>query len=203
MSDMGGMDSGADPISVGGGGAAPARRIWWIPAIRGGVAVMLGVLVTVTGSHRAALVNFLGIYWLISAVVTIAWALRTRWKRGSRLGLAAGMVGLVAGMLVLLRHLLQPVVSAQLLLDVLGASVILTGTLRLAGAFEIERRTGRWWTFGGLALGSVEIVLGVIVLFAASGDPRLVTAAIGAWGLVGGTLLILEGLRIRRSRPAQ
>jgi hypothetical protein len=76
-----------------------------------------------------------------------------------------------------------------------------TGTLRLAGAFEIERRTGRWWTFGGLALGSVEIVLGVIVLFAASGDPRLVTAAIGAWGLVGGTLLILEGLRIRRSPP--
>ena len=202
MSDMGRMASGADPISVGSGGS-PARRIWWIPAIRGGVAVMLGVLVTITGSHRAALVNFLGIYWLISAVVTIAWALRTRWKRGSRLGLAAGMVGLVAGMLVLLRHVLQPVASTQLLLDVLGVAVILTGALRLAGAFEVERRTGRWWTFGGLALGSVEIVLGVIVLFAGSGDPRLVTAAIGAWGLVGGTLLILEGLRIRRSLPAQ
>lgn len=202
MSDMGRMASGADPISVGGGGAQ-ARRFWWIPAIRGGVAVMLGVLVTITGSHRAALVNFLGIYWLISAVVTIAWALRTRWKRGSRLGLAAGVVGLVAGMLVLLRHVLQPVASTQLLLDVLGVAVILTGALRLAGAFEVERRTGRWWTFGGLALGSVEIVLGVIVLFAGSGNPRLVTAAIGAWGLVGGTLLILEGLRIRRSLPAR
>jgi hypothetical protein len=71
-----------------------------------------------------------------------------------------------------------------------------------AGAFEVERRTGRWWTFGGLALGSVEIVLGAIVLYAGQGNLRLVTAAVGAWGLIGGTLLLLEGFKIRRSlRP--
>jgi hypothetical protein len=73
----------------------------------------------------------------------------------------------------------------------------------LAGsAFEVERRTGQWSTFGGLALGSVEIVLGAIVLSAGSGNLRLVTAVVGARGLIGGTLLLLEGFKIRRSlRP--
>jgi uncharacterized membrane protein HdeD (DUF308 family) len=106
------------------------------------------------------------------------------------------MIGLVAGLLVLGRHVLEPVVSARFLADAIGVSAVLTGTLRLAGAFEVERRTGRWWTFGGLALGSVEIALGAIVLVAGSGNLRLVTAAVGAWGLIGGTLLLLEGLKI-------
>ena len=79
----------------------------------------------------------------------------------------------------------------------------MTGTLRLLGAFEVDRRTGRWWTLGGLALGSVEIVLGAIVLVAGSGNLRLITAAIAAWGLTGGTLLLLEGYKIRRSLQAQ
>ena len=86
-----GPGGGAEaPFSHDGGGAPPARRLWWIPAIRGAIAVTLGVLVIATGSRRAALVNFLGIYWLFSAVLTIAWALRTRWKRGTRLGLWLG-----------------------------------------------------------------------------------------------------------------
>ena len=100
------------------------------------------------------------------------------------------------------RHVLEPVVSARFLLDALSVSAVLTGTLRLLGAFEAERRTGRWWTFGGLALGSVEIVPGAIVLVAGSGNLRLVTVAIAAWGLIGGTLLLLEGFKIRRSLRA-
>ena len=196
----------AASISEGGGGAGggapPARRLWQIPAIRGTIAVALGVLAIATGSDRAALVNFLGIYWLFSAVLIIAWALRARWKPGSRLGLVAGIIGLVAGLLVLGRHLLEPVVSARFLVDAFAVSAVLTGTLRLVGAFEVERRTGRWWTYGGLALGSVEIVLGAIVLYAGSGNLRLVTAAVGAWGLIGGTLLLLEGFKIRRSLRA-
>ena len=194
---------GGEAISIrDGGGAPPAGRLWWIPAIRGAIAVALGVLAIATGSDREAVVNFLGIYWLFSAVLMLAWALRARWKPGSRLGLLAGVIGVLAALLVLGRHLLESVVSAGFLVDALGVSAVLTGTLRLAGAFEVERRTGRWWTSGGLALGSVEIVLGAIVLFVGSGNLRLVTAVVGAWGLIGGTLLLLEGFKIRRSlRP--
>jgi hypothetical protein len=66
------------------------------------------------------------------------------------------MVGLVAGLLVLGRHVLEPVVSARFLVDAFGISAVLTGTLRLLGAFEVERRTGRWWTLGGLRLAQLR-----------------------------------------------
>lgn len=183
-----GPGGGAEaPFSHDGGGAPPARRLSWIPAIRGAIAVTPGVLVTATGTHRAALVNFLGIYWLFSAVRTIARALRTRWQRGSRLGLSAGMAGLVAGLLVLRRHVLEPVVSARFLLDDRDASA--------AGGVRGRAADRRWWTLGGLALGSVEIVLGAIVLVAGSGNLRLVTVAIAARGLIGGTLLLPESFK--------
>jgi hypothetical protein len=45
-------------------------------------------------------------------------------------------------------------------------------------------------------------VPGAIVLVAGSGNLRLVTVAIAAWGLIGGTLLLLEGPKIRRSLRA-
>jgi uncharacterized membrane protein HdeD (DUF308 family) len=183
-------------------GAVRAASRWWIPAIRGSMALVLGVLAIATGNDRSALVNFLGVYWLLSAALTLGWALRVRWAAGSRLGLAAGAVGLVAALLVLLRKALAGVVPAGFLVDAFAVAAILIGTLRLVGAFEVEQRTGRWWTFGGLALGSVEIALGVIVLVAASADARIITAAIGAWGLIGGSLLLMEAAEARNAGRA-
>jgi uncharacterized membrane protein HdeD (DUF308 family) len=81
---------------------------------------------------------------------------------------------------------------------VLGLAAVLTGSLRLLGAFEVERRTGHRWTFGGLALGTVEVVLGVVLFFAREGDLRGLTIVVAIWGFVGGGLLLIEGLRLRR-----
>jgi uncharacterized membrane protein HdeD (DUF308 family) len=81
---------------------------------------------------------------------------------------------------------------------VLGISAVLTGTLRLLGAFEVERRTGRRWTFGGLALGSVEVILGLVLFFAREGNLQLVTIVAVVWRFVGGSLLLIEGFRLRR-----
>jgi hypothetical protein len=93
---------------------------------------------------------------LIGAVLTVAWALRTRWKRGSWLGLIAGVVGIVAGLLVLGRHVLEPVVFARFLVDALGVSAVLTGTLRVSGAFEVERGPGDLVRVGGRVVEAVR-----------------------------------------------
>jgi uncharacterized membrane protein HdeD (DUF308 family) len=61
----------------------------------------------------------------------------------SRIGIAAGSVSIIAALLVLFRQQLQEAVSANTLINVLGVAAVLTGSLRLLGAFEVERRTGR------------------------------------------------------------
>src|SRR4249919_2867192 len=147
-------------------------RLWWIPAIRGVVAMLLGGAVLFSNTDRAMLANFIGIYWLVSGVLTLRWASSVRWRRGSHLATIAGSVGILASLLILLRHPLQHVISFSTLLALLGIAAALTGALRLTGAFEIER-TGRRWTLGGFALGAVEVALGIILFTARSGNLRM------------------------------
>ena len=173
-------------------------RFWWIAVVRGVFSLLLGTAVLVTQGNRAMLANFIGVYWLLSGLLTLRLALTVRWLRGSRIGLAAGSVSVTAAVLVLLRQQLQHLISANTLINVLGVAAILMGSLRLLGAFEIERRTGRRWTFGGLALGSVEVVLGLVLFFAREGNERALTFVFAVWGLVGGSLLMIEGFRLRR-----
>jgi uncharacterized membrane protein HdeD (DUF308 family) len=173
-------------------------RFWWIAVVRGVFSLLLGTAVLITQGNRAMLANFIGVYWLLSGLLTLRWALTVRWLRGSRIGLAAGSVSVIAAVLVLLRQQLQHLISPNTLINVLGVAAILTGSLRLLGAFEIERRTGRRWTFGGLALGSVEVVLGLVLFIVREGNERGVSIVFAAWGLVGGSLLLIEGFRLRR-----
>ena len=51
MTGIGRAGDEAASSSEGGNNAPPARRLRRIPAIRGAIAVTLGVLATVTGSH--------------------------------------------------------------------------------------------------------------------------------------------------------
>jgi uncharacterized membrane protein HdeD (DUF308 family) len=173
-------------------------RFWWIAVVRGIFALLLGAAVLTTQDNRAMLANFIGVYWLLSGLLTLRWAMTVRWLRGSRIGLAAGSLSVVAAMLVLFRQPLQHLTSPNTAINVLGVAIVLMGTLRLMGALEVERRTGRRWTFGGLALGSVEVALGLVVFFARTGNVRVIAFALAAWGLVGGSLLLIEGFRLRR-----
>jgi uncharacterized membrane protein HdeD (DUF308 family) len=179
-------------------GAIRPGRFWWIAVLRGAFALLLGAAALLSQGDRRTLANFIGLYWLLGGFLTLRWALSVRWRPGSHLGLVAGTVGVIAASLVLLRQQLQYVISFGVLVDVLGAAAVLTGSLRLLGAFEVERRTGRRWTFGGLALGSVEVVLGLVLLFARGGNLQVVTIVAVVWGFVGGSLLLIEGFRLRR-----
>ncbi len=175
----------------------PFARLWWIPVVRGALSLLLGSALLVGQGDRAMLANFVGVYWLFSGLLTLRWALTVRWRRGSRIGLAAGSVSVAAAVLVLFRHELQHVVSSDTLINMLGIAIVLIGCLRLLGAFEIKRETGHRWTFGGLALGSVEMGLGLILLFS-RGDLQALAAVLAVWGLVGGSLLLIEGFQLRR-----
>ena len=186
--------------ATSGDRAIRQARFWWIAVLRGAFGLFLGAAALVSQGDRTMLANFIGLYWLLGGLLTLRWALTVRWRRGSHLGLVAGTVGIIGASLVLLRRQLEHVVASGILIDALAISAVLTGTLRLLGAFEVERRTGRRWTFGGLALGSVEVILGLVLFLAREGNLRVVTIVAVVWGFVGGSLLLMEGLRLRGLR---
>lgn len=177
-----------------------AVRFWWISALRGCLALLLGVGALLSGASQPMLVNFIAVYWLLGGILTTRWAVGVRWRAGARLGLAAGVLATGTGLVLLARHALDHVVNAQVLIGVVALTTVATGCLRLLGAFEIEERTGHRWTIGGLVLGSVEVGLGAMLFLARNAQAPAVRITIGVWGLVAGSLLLVQGVRMLHLR---
>ena len=184
------------------GAVGAAVRFWWISLLRGCLALCLGVGALISGASQPVLVNFIAVYWLLGGILTIRWALGVRWRAGARLGLAAGMLGIATGLVLLARDALDDVVNREVLISVVALTTVATGCLRLLGAFEVEEHTGHRWTIGGIILGSVEVCLGAMLFLVRDSQASTVRITIGVWGLVAGSLLLGQGVRMLHLRRA-
>jgi uncharacterized membrane protein HdeD (DUF308 family) len=174
-----------------------AARYWWISVLRGCLAVLLGIgALASRAAQETTLVNFIAVYWVLGGLLTIKWAHGIRWRTGSRLGLTAGALAIVTGLALLARHSLEDFLSVRSLIDLVAVTTTATGVLRLVGAFEIRERTGHRWTVGGVLLGSIEICIGVVLLLVRDPRSSMLRVTIGIWGLVAGTLLLIQGVRM-------
>ena len=168
---------GMDGISL------PAiARYWWLTALRGLVALALGVAVAVAGRGSARLVTFLALFWMTGGLITLRFALAIRPRPGFRLGLAAAIAAVVGAVLVLVRDRLSGLVDPEAFVELLGIAAVLTGVLRIFGGFAAEERVGRRWTLGGIVLGTLELALGALLLLTSGVDPDLLVPIVAAWG---------------------
>jgi uncharacterized membrane protein HdeD (DUF308 family) len=192
-------ERGARGASGSGGTRLPAvARYWWLTALRGLVALLLALALAVAGRSTARLVSFLALFWLTGGLLTLRFALAIRPRPGFRLGLAAAIAAVVGAGLVLLRDRLSGLVDPEVFVGLLGVAAVLTGLLRILGGFAAEERLGRRWTLGGVVLGTLEVGLGALLLLTSGVDPDLLAPIVAAWGAVSGTLLLIQGLQLRR-----
>jgi uncharacterized membrane protein HdeD (DUF308 family) len=195
------MEPPAEPVRPGAPRPEATRlpalaRYWWLTAVRGLVALTLALAIVVAGRGTDRLVTFLGLYWMAGGLLTLRFALAVR--RGARLGLVAGLAAVVGALLVLLRHGLAGLVEPELLVELVGVSAVLTGLLRLVGGFAAEKQLGRRWTIGGVVLGTLEAALGFLLLASTEVRPEVIGPVAAAWGVASGSLLLAEGVRLRR-----
>jgi|GEM_PF-1672214 len=177
-----------------------AVRFWWVSMLRGAFALLLGLGAFFSGATQQTLISYIAIYWLLGGLVTVRWALGVRWRAGTRLGLAAGVLATCTGLVLLARHALAGVVSTEVLVNLVAVTTIATGALRLAGAFEIEEHTAHRWTIGGVILGTTEIGIGLALLLLRDATASTLRTTLGVWGLAAGILLLMQGLRLLRVR---
>jgi uncharacterized membrane protein HdeD (DUF308 family) len=184
---------------------------FWITLVRGMLAITLGVaLVFWPDKARPILVNFMGMFWLVSGIVSLRWGVHG--ERAKGLSLLAGAVGVLAGVGMLSRRFTQGMVGEDVLLSVVGLIILLTGLMHIVGGFRTgpvethllsQNRTRMWsraWSWTAFLLGLFEIVLGVILVIAPMGRGPLIYFAASVWALVGGTILLGDAVRLRRLR---
>jgi uncharacterized membrane protein HdeD (DUF308 family) len=172
--------------------------LWWVLLVRAVLVIALGIAFLASGTARPVLGNMVAVYWLLGAVVTLRWARANRGERGFRLATVAGVLGVLVACLVLARGLLRGMISLSFALTVLGASFIVTGTLRILGGFRDDPAVGGPPPpLRRIALGATEIVAG-LVFIRSDHLTRGIANSAGAWALVGGTLMLIDAMATRR-----
>jgi uncharacterized membrane protein HdeD (DUF308 family) len=180
------------------------RRAYYVYLVRATFALALGVALLLTGSGLSNLATDIAVYWIVAAVITLRWVGVHREAGGRRIGFFAGGLALVAGVALALRHPLSGLFSEAALLNFFGATAIAMGLLRLSGRLhddqlgeEDPRRRYR------IVAGLLDVVLGVVLLTASDRTSTGIRLAVAAWALSTGTLLLLDGLMLRRFAGSQ
>jgi uncharacterized membrane protein HdeD (DUF308 family) len=169
---------------------------FWVTLLRSLFAVGLGVaLIFNQDVARPILGNFLGVYWISAGVISMRW--NAAGERGGKLSFLTGLIGILAGLAVVTRTLTTSVLDEFLVIATLGVVIMLTGLLHIFTGFRSrDGERHRRWT--STLLGVFEVLLGLILfLEPLEWGPLIQLVAMG-WALLGGAILMLDALRIRR-----
>jgi len=170
-----------------------ASDIWWLFLLQGIATLILGVLLVISpGMTTAVLVQFLGVYWLVSGIFSIVGIFVGDREIHWGWLLLSGVLGILAGIAVLKHPLLSTILLPTILVYLIAIEGIVMGVVNLIEAFK-----GGGWGTG--IWGVVSIIFGVILF----GSPLLSAVALsvvmGAFGVVGGIALIVISFRMRSS----
>lgn len=162
---------------------------WWLVLLEGIAAVILGLLLfSNPRSTMLVLVQVLGIYWLIKGVFAIVsifidssmWG----WK------LVVGVLGIVAGILVLQNPIWSSVLVPTVLVVILGIEGIIIGAVNLVQAFK-----GAGWGAG--ILGVLSILLGLVLLTNAFIASFALAYVLGIFMVIGGIAAVVMAFRLK------
>jgi len=162
---------------------------WWLVLLEGIAAAIIGLfLLTAPGATLFVLIQVLGIFWLVGGIFRIisifidssSWG----WK------LIGGILGILAGILVLQHPLWSTVLVPAVYVVILGIQGIVVGGVSLVMAFQ-----GEGWGVG--ILGVLSIIFSLILLFNVWIGVAVLPYMLGAFGIVGGIFAIVLAFRIR------
>ena len=177
---------------------APApSSSWWVYLLEGIAALVIGILLlTDTEQTVFTLVLFLGIWWFIGGLIDLISLFIDQTHWGWKL--FSGILGIIAGLIVIRHPMWAAVIVPATLVWVLGFFGILIGVMALARAFSAQ---GAGWGAG--ILGVISIVLGLILLGANIGIAAITIIYVAAiWAIIGGIVSIIFAFRVREAfRP--
>ncbi|MBO0778743.1 MAG: DUF308 domain-containing protein [Ktedonobacteraceae bacterium] len=163
---------------------------WWLVMIAGIAMFIVGVLLLISpGMTLLVLVQLLGAYWLVTGTLSFASLCLDRNQWGWKL--VTGILGVLAGLLVLRDPLWSAFLVPVVLVIILAIEALIMGVAQIIHAFS-------GGGFGLAVLGILNIIFGLILLFNPLIGALVLPIILGIFAVIGG---ILAALRAFVSRP--
>ena len=164
--------------------AEQIARNWWVLLLNGALLAVAGVLIFSIDWSTRSLATFIGALFIVhglSEALTTGIGGRVR-----QVNVITGLLSMAAGLLIIV----WPDPGVAVVAIVLGAWLIVVGTISISGAFAARRLLPNWWLL--LVLGLVEIPLGVLALANPGATLAALITVAGIWAVaVGVTRIVL------------
>jgi len=155
--------------------------------VQGIFSILIGfLLLTYPGATTLVLVQFLGIYWLVSGIVSVVAIFTDHALWGWKLFI--GVVGILAGLAIMRHPLWSTFMIPTVLVIFMGVSGLSIGIVSLIAAFQ-----GGGWGPG--ILGALSIVFGMLLLFSPFVAGLALPWVYGVFGIAGGFAGIIAAFR--------
>jgi uncharacterized membrane protein HdeD (DUF308 family) len=172
------------------GAAKQIARNWPVLLLSGAVLIVAGFLIFSIDWTLRDLATFIGALFIFQG---IAEALTTGIDaRVRQANVIAGLLSIAAGVLIIVWP--QPGLLAVAI--VIGAWLIASGTLAIAGALATRQFLPNWWLL--LIIGLLEIPLGVLALANPGATLAALITVTGIWAITFGVLRVVLAFEVKR-----
>jgi uncharacterized membrane protein HdeD (DUF308 family) len=167
---------------------------WWLVLLQGIALVILGgLLLANPASTTFVLVQFLGIYWLIKGIFEIVSMFIDHRQWGWKL--FSGILGIIAGIVILNHPLWATLLVPATLVWLLGFFGVIMGGISIFQAFK-----GAGWVTG--LLGVLSIIFGLYLLANTFISTLTFPWVLGIFALIGGGVSIWNSFKLRGAQKA-
>lgn len=172
----------------------PVSFPWWAVLVQGIFSIIIGLLLLAyPGATTLVIVQFIGVYWLVTGMFSLVSIFMDRSMWGWKL--FAGVIGIMAGLSIMRHPLWSTLMVPTVLVMFMGFSGLFIGVAGLISAFQ-----GGGWSAG--ILGGLSLLFGILLL----GSPFIAALALpwvyGVLGLAGGIAAIFAAFRQRGEEKA-
>jgi uncharacterized membrane protein HdeD (DUF308 family) len=170
--------------------AKQVARNWWVLALSGVVLIVAGFLIFSIDWTIRDLATFVGALFIFQG---IAEALTTGIDaRVRQANVIAGLLSIAAGVLIIV----WPGPGVVAVAIVIGAWLIVSGTLAISGAFAAREFLPNWWLL--LIIGLLEIPLGVLALANPGATLAALITVAGIWAITFGVMRVVLAFEVKR-----
>ncbi len=172
---------------------AEAEQIpWWLVLLNGLAALIIGVLLLISpGVTTAVLVQLLGIYWFIAGIFSLISLFKDRSAWGWKL--FAGIMGILAGLLVLQSFFLSALLVATTAIIILGIQGLIVGGAAIYQGFKAHTHWGQ------IILGVLSVIFGLILLANPLIGAITLPFVLGIIGVIGGLIAIVAAFKVKKA----
>jgi len=170
--------------------AEGVARNWPLLLLNGAVLIVAGTLIFSIDWTIRDLATFIGALFILQGgVEALTTGIDAHVRRAN---VVAGLLSIAIGIVIIA----WPGPGVVAVAIVLGAWLIVSGTIAITGAFAARRLLPDWWLL--LIAGLLEIPLGVLALAAPGETLAALITVTGIWAVAVGAMRIVLGFELKR-----